>query len=148
MVTHRRQFIKTAGIFGLCLGIPTMSKRVIAATASRLSRGETAVKSLDIFKKDTFTPYLNTTFRVQTGLAEINVKLVKISDFKAEAKKPRYIKGTENFSLIFKAPANASHLHDNVYEIQHVALGSFPMFLVGIGRQDATRRYEATVSRL
>jgi hypothetical protein len=147
MVTHRRQFIKTASIFGLCLGIPAMSKRVIAATASRLSRGETALKSLDIFKKDTFTPYLNTTFRVQTGLAEINVKLVKISDFKAEAKKPRYIKGTENFSLIFKAPVDA-HLHDNVYEIQHAALGSFPMFLVGIGRNDGTRRYEATVSRL
>ncbi len=147
MVTHRRQFIKTAGIFGLCLGIPAMSKRVIAATASRLSRGETAAKSLDIFKKDTFTPYLNTTFRVQAGLAEIDVKLVKISDFKAEAKKPRSIKGTENFSLIFKAPANA-HLHDNVYEIQHAAIGSFPMFLVGIGRNGGARRYEATVTRL
>ena len=148
MATHRRQFIKTAGIFGFSLGLPALGNNVIASTAARLLGRAGVENSRNLYKKATFVPHLNSTFRAQAGSSTINMKLIKIVDVKAEAKNPARIKGTENFSLIFQAPRTAANMADNVYELQHAALGPVPLFLVGVGKLQGGRRYEAVVSRL
>ena len=148
MATHRRQFIKTAGIFGFSLGIPAIGKSVIGSTAARVLNRTGLASSSNIYKKATFVPHLNSTFRVHSGPSTVDMKLVKIIDIKAEARKPSHIKGSENFSLIFKASRRAAGLGDNVYELNHADLGIVPLFLVGVGRLEGARTYEAVVSRL
>src|ERR1051325_9237822 len=148
MATHRRQFIKTAGIFGFSLGIPAIGKSAIASTASRVLNQVGLESNGSIYKKATFIPHLNTTFRAHSGPSTVYMKLVKIIDIKAEARNPSHIKGSENFSLIFKASKRAAGLGDNVYELSHADLGVVPLFLVAVGRLEGARTYEAVVRRL
>ncbi|HKP46668.1 MAG TPA: hypothetical protein VJT50_08715 [Pyrinomonadaceae bacterium] len=148
MATHRRQFIKTAGIFGFSLGIPALSKNVIASTAARVFKRAADEGGTDIYKKATFLPHLNSMFRVQAGASSVDVQLVDVTDLKATSKNPKHIRGSENFSLMFKATGAAPRLGDNVYELQHAALGAVPLFLVGVGRPGGVRSYEAVVRRL
>lgn len=147
MGTHRRQFIKSASMFAFALGMPALGGK-IAAAATGIGQKVTNGGLTDFFKKESFMPYLNSTFRVRIGLSTMDLRLVKISDLRAEAKNPNQIRGRENFSLIFQTSKNSAHLSDNVYNLEHVSLGTFPMFLVGIDRTDVARKYEATVNRL
>ncbi len=147
MGTHRRQFMKTASMFAIGLGMPAVGAK-LATAATRIETKGQSGKVIDIFKKESFTPYLNTSFRIRNGASSVDVRLVQISDFKAESAKPSKVRGKENFSLIFQSSTNSQILLDKVYSLDHGSLGTFPMFLVGIGRTDVARKYEATITRL
>jgi hypothetical protein len=150
MGTPRRQFIKTASMFAFALGMPALGHKIAAAatgTATGTSQPAASGNAIDIFKKDSFMPYLNSTFRVGNGSSLMDLRLVKISDIREESKNPRQIRGRENFSLMFQPSGKTAHLSDNVYNLQHASLGTFPMFLVGVG-SEVSRKYEATVNRL
>ena len=147
MGTHRRNFLKTASMFAVGLGMPALGGR-IAAAANRYDRTIAGGTSFDMYKRESFTPYLNSDFRVKVGLRSMNLRLVQITDLKQASKHPSRIRGKENFSLIFKPAGNEKTFGDNTYHLEHGSLGSFPMFLVGVGEQGSSRRYEATVVRL
>lgn len=146
MSTDRRQFMKTASVFAIGLGVPAVGAK-IASAAINTSQPVTSSNAIDIFKKASFVPHLNTTFRVASGSTATDLRLVSITDLRDELKNPRLVRGRENFSLVFQPTGNAPFLSDNVYHLQHPSLGTFPMFLVGIG-MDNVRKYEAAVNRL
>ena len=147
MSTHRRTFMKTASMFAIGLGMPTVGAK-LAAAATGIGQPVAHSGSIDIFKKESFMPHVNSTFRVGSGSSTVDLRLVKINDVRAESKNPRQIRGRENFTLIFEASEKSTELSDNVYNLGHAALGTFPMFLVGIGSVDANKKYEAAVNRL
>lgn len=148
MGTHRRQFMKTASMFAIGLGMPTIGARIAQAGTSTMSANTPSGAVRDILTKDAFTPHLNSNFRIRDGFSTVNARLVNVTDVKATAKKPSAIKGREAFSLMFQSSKRTKELRDNVYKIEHAKLGTFSMFLVAVGRDEKVRNYEAIISRL
>lgn len=146
MSTQRRQFLKTASMFAMAMGMPALGTKIAAASTSTDGTVTNAIAT-DIFKKKSFLPHLNTTFRVGSGSSAMDLKLVSVTDLRDEVRHPRQVRGRETFSLVFQSAGNAAELSDNVYNLQHAALGTFPMFLVGIGKNHGPRKYEAAVNR-
>jgi hypothetical protein len=147
MSTSRRNFLKSGTMGLLCAGIPVaLAKVVVGAPAAAGALPEGNAKTL-FLTKDTFTPHLNTIFRIQTGLGPFDLKLTKITDLKAISKIPARIAGKESFSLLFVGPGNAKDLTQDTYVFEHAALGRFSLFLVPVGKS-TNRHHEAIIVRL
>lgn len=148
MSTSRRSFLKSGTIGLLCAGIPAaFAKVVVGAPTAVGGLPEGNAKTLFNLTKDTFTPHLNTTFRIRTGLVPFDLKLTKITDLKAISKIPARIAGKESFSLLFVGPSNAACLTQDTYILEHAALGRFSLFLVPVG-ESTNRHHEAIIIRL
>jgi hypothetical protein len=147
MSTSRRNFLKSGMMGLLCAGIPVaLAKVVVGAPAAASGSPEGNAKTL-FLTKDTFTPHLNTIFRIQTGLGSFDLKLTKITDLKAISKIPARIAGKESFSLLFVGPSNAKDLTQDTYIFEHAVLGRFSLFLVPVGKS-TNRHHEAIIVRL
>lgn len=84
------------------------------------------------FSHETFTPYLNSTFRIATrakGVA-FDATLVQVFDYQAQAR-ARKVKthDGECFSLTFRA-GERDTVSQGTYKFAHSALGSFSLFVV------------------
>ena len=147
MSTSRRNFLKSGTMGLLCAGIPVaLAKVVFGAPAAASGLPEGNAKTL-FLTKGTFTPHLNTIFRIQTGLGPFDLKLTKITDLKAISKIPARIAGKESFSLLFVGSSNAKDLTQDTYIFEHGALGRFSLFLVPVGKS-TNRQHEAIIVRL
>jgi hypothetical protein len=148
MATSRRNFLKTGTLGLLCAGIPAaFAKVVVGAPAAAGGLPDGNAKSLINFTKDTFTPHLNTTFRIRTGTTTVDFRLTKITDLKAVSKIPARIAGKESFSLLFVGTSKAACLTQDTYILEHGALGRFSLFLVPVGKA-TNRDHEAIIVRL
>ncbi len=148
MATSRRKFIKTGTMGLLYAGVPGVLAKVVVGrpnAASNLPEGH--ANGLINFTKDTFTPYLNTTFRVKTGSGAVDLRLTKITDLKAISRIPARIAGKESSSLLFVGSSNAACLTQDTYVLEHAALGRFSLFLVPVGKS-TNRHHEAIIIRL
>lgn len=141
MATSRRNFLKTGTMGLLCAGIPSVIADVVSGHPAL-----TFTQDGFNLAKSTFTPYINSIFRVRSGINTVDLTLTTIKDIKADAADPSKIAGRECFSLIFSAPSG-SLLKEGIQNIEHEALGNFSLFLAPVGKA-VNRRYEAIVSRL
>ena len=145
METSRRNFLKT-GTMGLVFaGVPAVLAKV--AVGSPIATGAVLAGNTFSFTRDTFTPHMNTTFRIKTGAGAVNISLTKITDLKAISKTPARIAGKESFSLLFDGLNRAQFLTQDTYVVEHKALGRFSLFLVPVGKS-ANRQYEAIIIRV
>ena len=85
----------------------------------------------------TFVPHLHTRFRISGGGQEL--ELVEATD---TARAPN----REQFSLVFHGPSGAP-LEQQVYQLEHDAIGSVEIFLVPVGQDAAGFLYESVFNR-
>ncbi len=82
-----------------------------------------------------FEPHLGTTFRLQLeGADPLDLELVEVTD-----KTPAGFSG-EQFSLIFRAPV---FLAQQIYPLEHPAMGRLDLFLVPVDQRKDGYRFEA-----
>jgi hypothetical protein len=146
MATSRRNFLKTGTMWALFAGVPGIVANVAKGKPTRVSprpyNGQIQLT------RSTFAPFVNTTFRVQTGpLSVVALTLVSAADLKAASPNPSLMAGTESFSLLFVGPRRSSRLMDGIYNIDHRALGRFSLFMAPVGKPQQ-RHYEAIVTRM
>ena len=145
MATSRRNFLKTGTMGLLCAGVPAVFAKV--AVGNPIATGGVPGRTAFSFTRDTFTPHVNTTFRIQTGSRAVNVRLTKITDLKSISRTPARFAGKESFSLVFNDLNRTQFLTQDTYVIEHKALGRFSMFLVPVGKS-TNRQYEAIIIRV
>jgi hypothetical protein len=92
---------------------------------------QTAVASM-------FTAHVNTSFRFHHELLTAGLELVQVSDESAAVR--------VNFSLLFRGPQQPL-LPQQIYAVDHDALGSFELFIVPIRRDAQGVHYEAVFNR-
>jgi len=91
---------------------------------------------LERFTPDTFAPHVETTFRVQVDAGRaVEIKLIRVEDFGST---PTRV----HFSLQFRGPLD-SFLQQQIYSLEHAALGTIDLFLVPIAREASGYMYEA-----
>jgi hypothetical protein len=95
---------------------------------------------LESFEVGTFAPRLGETFRVQSADAEWTeltlIEAIALGDG-APAEERR-----APFSIVFRG-AREPVLPQKIYQVEHVAIGAFELFLVPIGPDQEGMRYEA-----
>jgi hypothetical protein len=155
MVISRRKFIQAGSVLALAAGLPL--KAAITATGQRTSdppsasaKGivgvspEATARPTVFFSKATFTPYLNTAFVLQSkGMKAVEVKLVEIHN--TGPVPDRQVYGRECFALVFRGQRRLSQ---DVYRVQHPALGKFDLLLVPMGKDKKGLFFEAIINRL
>ncbi len=99
---------------------------------------------IDKASTSTFSPYLNETFRVRLGSAEvIELDLAEISAARPAVAQAAATHGRRApFSLFFRGPMQPT-MPQRIYTLEHPELGRFDLFLVPIGPDGTGMRYEA-----
>jgi hypothetical protein len=94
------------------------------------------MRALDALTAADFAPHLHERFRLQAGAAgELPLELVEVVGGEhREQRRP--------FSVVFRGPGDPV-LPQQIYGIEHPALGTLELFLVPIGRDAAGVSYEA-----
>lgn len=98
------------------------------------------------YKKATFDPYLNTTFRARARGEEVKLVLVKITDACSKARNTltKKARPTEGFTLLFRASAPLSGI-TTIHTLDHDALGKFSLFLVRASAEESRELYYEAV---
>ncbi|MBV9957176.1 MAG: hypothetical protein JO360_02090 [Acidobacteria bacterium] len=157
MSTSRREFIRAGSLLalsaGLSLGLAkaTLSQRKGAASPRNDGNIEIPQQSKrdPIFhmSRQTFTPYLNTTFLVDPGYRfPLETELVKVTDLRSATDQQRNAPGKDCFVLTFKINGEET-LKQGTYQIRHDALGVFELFLVPTANKQGELFFEATFNR-
>ena len=85
-----------------------------------------------------FSKHLNTKFRLK-GHEPFELELTQVKGYLSKANEQGSM---ERFSAFFTGPEN-HYLPQQVYALEHDAMGTFEIFLVPIGRDEEWLRYEA-----
>ena len=151
MVVSRRGFIKRGSLLVLAAGVSLGS-------ADRIFGRDTSIESGAIqgdlppsgdtpaafnYSKATFTPYVNTVFRIYSGSSIVITTLVKAEDIGPVP--DQNVVGSECFVLKF---SGTQTLPQNTYRIEHDALGRFDLFLVPAGKDKKGVYTQAVINRL
>ena len=102
---------------------------------------------LELFTQAVFSEHLNTIFRVNIADPSAAAAPVVIEIELTEVSPGRQTPRQEQFSLLFRGPADAFFEQGN-YQIEHEKLGAFELLLVPVARDDAGFYYEAVFNRL
>jgi hypothetical protein len=93
---------------------------------------------LDKLTRGDFGPLLGSSFRLEADGASLELKLIAADAAGASRSgTPR-----QPFSLLFHGP-HAPLLAQQIYPLEHTALGLLEIFLVPIGPDDQGQRYQA-----
>lgn len=97
---------------------------------------------LDTLTADTFAPHVGTPFRLALeGAGELELTLSSATAVGEARRAARFRERA--FSVIFLGPPGARALPQQIYRLEHAALGALEIFLVPIGREEGRIRYEA-----
>jgi len=88
----------------------------------------------------TYVPLVGTGFRIDRGEDASPLKATLVSATRLEGE-------GETFSLIFRGSAKEP-LEQQTYTLAHPSIGTFPLFLVPIGRPGKTQDLQAVISRI
>jgi hypothetical protein len=156
MNLSRRNFLRAGTVSALLVGLNLSPANLVFGQTKSRGKGSFAVpyeaktEPIFYFTRETFAPYLNSTFRLTTrakGVA-FDATLVGVFDYQAQALK-RKIKthSGECFSLTFRA-GERDTISQGTYKFAHAALGRFSLFVVpGESDSDGTT-YEAVINHL
>ncbi len=158
MALSRRKFLKSGILVALSATIPLK----IANTAAGQQRSpkpvspgtvfqvpyESQTDPVYYFKKSTFSPYLNTIFRIHYQPKKVmSLRLIRVTDAgPVDGRKADAAVGKECFSIIFRAPLYSQPLSQKTYQIEHGALGTFNLFLAYKGKDRYGLNYEALIN--
>ncbi|MGB0561978.1 MAG: DUF6916 family protein [Spirulinaceae cyanobacterium] len=129
---------------GMGTAVGTIALPTLFAESARAQLPKTAAGAIDLnqIHAHSFDPYLNQTFQVSdAGGQQHSLKLVKVHQLAQDAK-------TEQFSLIFKAPATVG-LSQATYTLEHRRLGQLKLFIVPVTNpEQKASYYEAAFGHL
>jgi hypothetical protein len=141
----RTGLLKLGAVAAFVLGAGPAARAVasVPETASPAAPAPAAGRSVrgpHYLRLATYVPLVGSTFRIhRTQASALRVKLVSATQLPSDI--------GESFSLMFRGHANAK-LGQETYMIEHPRLGSFPLFLVPVGRARKGQSFEAVVNRI
>jgi hypothetical protein len=98
---------------------------------------------LETFSANTFSPFINSTFRVVLdGSPPIDLILVSATEVNEDYRKGRGLAERTPFSIIFRGPMRPI-LPQAIYHMEHEGLGPLDIFIVPIGPDLEGMQYEA-----
>jgi hypothetical protein len=89
-----------------------------------------------------FAAQLNGTFEVTIGSTTVPFTLIEARELGRQENRPAALGRRESFSLVFRAP-RGTKAEQSIYDVKNASLGTFGIFLVPIGSDEAGPRYEA-----
>jgi hypothetical protein len=156
MSLSRRKFLRAGAVSALFAGLNLgLAKLAFGQTKSRGAGGfavpyDAKTEPMFYFTRETFAPYLNSTFRLSTRAKGVtfDATLVSIFDYQAQARaRKAKTHAGECFALTFRA-GERDTVSQGTYKFSHAALGRFSLFVVP-GRQEAGgATYEAVINHL
>jgi len=160
--------LKAGTVFAIAAGVPLkLNNLVFGQRAARVDGAEPGVFDLPLksqldplfnLRKSSFAAYVNSIFqvRVKNGLffRNVSLTLVGVDDPRPWSrarmngdKIPEDSAGLDSFSLRFRG-SNRTRLAQDVYDVQHPALGKIHVLLVPILSKDSgAAYYEVTINR-
>jgi hypothetical protein len=146
MNISRRRFMKTGMIVAATALVPLGLAKTAAAQESKDGRSGSMPDSkvlnknrtsrLFYYNKSTFTPYVNSEFRVHLSSSKaVAITLTGIEDFSNSQEKLRAV-ADESFTLEFNGSSGRA-FKQQTYEVEHAALGRFSLFIVPVGMPTA-----------
>lgn len=99
---------------------------------------------LEDFTYETFAPRLHQTFRLESPAGVQDLILIELTNLSSRSSPPPAASRPRRtpFSMVFRGPYNPI-LPQSTYRFGHDELGTFEIFIVPIGRDQAGTRYEA-----
>ena len=154
MTVTRRNFLRSGALTVLVAGIALDT--VPLAFAQQLQRFdpsqdfkvplEAERETTFNFRRETFAPYVNGVFTLSAGAHSIQATLVAIEDCSPTEEKSKKVtkkwRFSDGFILVFLTGAKLTDL-TAVYDVEHGALGTFPLFLTRRDGPSNTFFYEA-----
>jgi hypothetical protein len=124
----------------------TSAENVEAGEAPHLSKPAKLPKMrLDDLVQDSFAPHLHSTFRLSAPEFEpIDVELIQITGQNSAAPSGKRL---ECYSLTFAGRKKPS-FRQQLCTVSHEKMGAFELFLVAVGPQQDSARYEAVFNRI
>jgi len=96
---------------------------------------------------DSFYPYITTNFEfIDVDGNSVDLELTKMDDTRPRSYKPRG-NGDECFALTFSGPLRKP-LTQEVYSVEHFALGSFSLLITVLESKNRRQYYEAVINRI
>jgi hypothetical protein len=144
----RRGFIQNLGTAAIAVASLTSTGSVFA----QISRTdelfavptESLSDPLNFLTRAHFVPFVNTFVKVRAGEKQIQMRLIEVTDLNRQINEQRSIRG-ESFSLLLE-DSRKRRLAQEVYQIEHFALGEFSLLLVPVGING--QHYEAIINRI
>jgi hypothetical protein len=102
------------------------------------------------YKRGTFQPYVGGVFTARAGAKSIEMKLESIRDCTPSAQSAKVTKKSrpsECFALTFSSTGTLTDL-TTIYDIEHAALGKFPLFMTRRDGPDGAYLYEAVFNHV
>ncbi|HEV2915899.1 MAG TPA: twin-arginine translocation signal domain-containing protein [Pyrinomonadaceae bacterium] len=150
MDISRRKFLRTGTVVALAAGLPLQTVLSVSGQGrSDSARGfpiPAEIQSDPIFNytKATFAAHINSTFQIRSKRQKaVDVTLTDVHD--SGPVPDQASAGRECFALVF---STQHKLKQDVYTIEHGALGTFALLLVPIGKGKKGLNYEAVINRL
>jgi hypothetical protein len=110
--------------------------------------GQAHADPLYHLRQASYTPFLNTTFRLQHPHGPVSAELVEITNLVPRRHhKKKVADGEECFALLFEETTGEA-VTQGSYTLQHPRMGTFQLFLVPVGRGAKGHYLEAIVNRL
>lgn len=145
MKVSRRKFLAATP---LAIGAVLPAKGLALVNSLSLPGGKTG--DGDLLARlgwDSFYPYVTTNFAFSDAEGNaVDLLLTRMEDAYPRGYKPRG-DGDECFSLIFSGRLSRP-LTQDVYSVEHFALGSFRLFVTVLGTKDGRDHYEAVINRI
>jgi hypothetical protein len=96
------------------------------------------------FKRETFQPYVGGVFTLRAGAKSVEATLLNVRDCTPNPKSKLTPKSrpSDSFALVFRAKGELTDL-TTIYDVEHAALGSFPLFLTHREGPGGVHFYEA-----
>lgn len=102
------------------------------------------------FKRESFEPYVGGVFEARAGARSIQMTLTKVRDCTPSAQSRKVTKKsgeTDCFALVFRSQGELTDL-TSIYDVEHSALGKFPLFLTRREGERGMHFYEAVFNHV
>lgn len=160
MSVNRRSFLKSGALSvltaasGLIYAAPARgqgkAKGAPGTTTDVQIPFEAQQHPLFYFTRGTFHPYVGGIFLASAGGESISMTLVEVINFTPKAwgrSVQSRVQPTNSFALEFSSTGRLTDL-TTIYNIQHAALGEFPLFMTRRDGPPGTSLYEAVFNHL
>lgn len=151
----RRKFLRAGAVSALFAGLTLApSKLIFGQKKNKRTPPFALAPDTDpvfSFNAATFAPYIGTEFVLAGGARgrSTRARLEAVSDLQQDLRERRVATHPgECFALVFRAKASKRAPQQDVYRIEHDALGRFSLFLVPGPARDGSVAYEAVINRL
>lgn len=138
----RTGLLKLGAVAALVLGAGPAARAAAGGPAQSATEAEgvaTRVRGPRYLRLATYVPLVGSTFKIhREGSSPLSVKLAAATRLPGVG---------ESFSLMFRGHANAT-LGQQIYHLEHPSLGTFPLFVVPVGRATKGQDFQVIVNRI